>query len=169
KDLIKLKFGAKPSKIPYSGSNPKSKYKIQTDMKISLFFSILFISFTTFAQQAHPTPILPNIDSRLFEVFEADYLRRVQHQNPILIQRWNFYLDHAWYITDLPASKNAGLPVVQIDDPDAINILALRKEQNLVSYKSRMSIYRIAGTDKALVILPADVFNQKLNAFLGRE
>jgi hypothetical protein len=132
-------------------------------MKNLFIFAFLFISFTTFAQRDTSTPSLPNIDERLYQVFEKDYLTRLQRQNPFLINRWNFYLDNAWYLTELPNKKEANYPEVHIDDLENINILLLEKEQNLRKEWEKQSIYKIKGTKKALVYFPGKVFTEKLN------
>lgn len=137
-------------------------------MKNLFLFTFLFISFITFAQRDTSTPSLPNIDERLFQVFETTYLKRLQTENPFLIHRWNFYLDNSWYITELPREKEADYPEVEVDDLKNINILLLEKEQNLRKEWEKQSIYKIKGTNKALVYYPGKIFIDKLNKKIRR-
>ena len=64
-------------------------------------------------------------DERLHEVFETTYLDGLVKENPFLIQRWNYYLDHAYYITEDPKMEKHDYPTVKIEDLKNFNILKI--------------------------------------------
>jgi hypothetical protein len=107
------------------------------------------------------------IDKRLEEVFEKDYLDLVRRDDPILFERWHFYLDHAYFISDSPHEKegnNESYPSVLIDNLSSINILKLEKEQDLKHDYYTETIYKIEGTTQFLVYLSGRDFIEKFNA-----
>jgi hypothetical protein len=132
------------------------------------FFTLLLIAtLSTLGMGQTNTPT--EIDARLFDVYEADYLENLLENNPFLIQRWNFFLDNSYYIMDLAAEKGPqSLPVIQIDDLENLNILLLQKELELTRQHDKMTAYKIAGTDKALVFRSGKEFTELLNKHLGR-
>lgn len=131
----------------------------------TLFFLLLSLLLT--AQNNSDTKL--NIDERLYEVFEEDYLTRLKTNNPTIIQRWNFYLDHAWYITDTPKEKKLQYTgTVHIDNLDNFNILKLEKEQSIHKDWKKRNIYKIAGADKVLIYYTGQQFTKQLNEHLGR-
>jgi hypothetical protein len=107
------------------------------------------------------------MDKRLPEVFEQDYLDLVRREDPILFERWHFYLDHAFFISDSPLTKDGKVeayPSVLIADLSHINILKLEKEQDLKHDFYTETIYRIEGTSQFLVYLSGKDFVEKFNA-----
>ncbi len=138
-------------------------------MKKNLFFSLLFsCSFFTFvnaqSQSSHTT--IP-IDSRLLEVFSGDYLENLQTSNPFLLKRWNFYLDHSWYLTELPNEKDTGsFATIQIEDLSDINIFLIEKKFDLNRDWDKQLVCKIEHTNQAIVLLAGKVFNEKLNEYL---
>ncbi len=135
--------------------------------KIFIPVLLLFLSITTFAQSQQQTHTHP-IDARLFEVFDGTYLEQLNAENPFLIQRLNFYLDHAWYITDLPAEKSSSdYRTIQIEDVEKMNILLVEKEQKLERDWDKQTVYKIGNSGKALVFLPGKEFTKKLNEHLA--
>ncbi|MEZ4961490.1 MAG: hypothetical protein R2830_16805 [Saprospiraceae bacterium] len=139
-------------------------------MKKFLIPAFLFVTcFATFVHAQPQTHTANPIDARLYEVFDGSYLEKVNTENPFLIQRWNYYLDHAWYITDLPAEKaQAGYPIINLENPEHFNILLVEKEQHLKRDWEKQMIYRIGDSKKALVFYPGKEFNERLNEHLGR-
>ena len=100
-------------------------------MKKILFLSLLFsCSFFTFVNaQSEPSHTTAPIDSRLFEIYSGDYLENLQTANPYLLKRWNFYLDHSWYLTELPAEKDMdSYATIQIEDLSNFNILLVERK-----------------------------------------
>lgn len=137
-------------------------------MKSHIFLLLLLVPLSTFSQ----SPVLTNslqIDGRLNDVFEKDYIEKVQKEEPFLIERWNFYLNNAFFISDNALRKNevaAEYPSVQIQNLGSINILKLEKEQNLKHDFYTETIYKIAGTDKYLVYYAGKDFVEKFNAHM---
>lgn len=134
---------------------------------ISLFWLLSAASIAT--AQATPTPV--QIDPRLYEAFEADYLQRLQTEQPALILRWNYYLDHAFLISEYPPEKGdpGQFPTVQIADPAHFNIFLLEKDQPLARDWDKPMFYRIAGTQKVLMYWSGKEFNRKFQAWLKEQ
>ncbi|MFQ5446643.1 MAG: hypothetical protein ACE5FF_06895 [Saprospiraceae bacterium] len=131
-----------------------------------LFFVLSFSTFVHAQRQAHTNP---PIDSRLYEVYDGGFLDHLKSDNPFLLQRLNFYLDHAWYLTDLPAEKDsAGYRTITVADLENINILKIEKEQHLAHNWERQTVYKIANTSQALVFYSGKEFTRQLNEHLGR-
>jgi hypothetical protein len=110
---------------------------------------------------------LKTMDKRLLEVFDKEYLDLVRREDPILFERWHFYLDHAFFISDSPHTKEGNkevYPSVLIDDLSSINILKLEKEQDLKHDFYTETIYKIEGTTQFLVYLAGKDFVEKFNA-----
>lgn len=118
----------------------------------------------------HSQPLLTNsntIDERLYAVFDKQYLESVKTDDPMLLERWHFYLDNAFLISDSPPSKNEKTktyPSVLIADLSNINILKLEKEQDLKHDFYAETIYKIEGTQQFLIYLPGRDFVEKFNA-----
>ena len=111
-------------------------------------------------------PVEP--DQRLFQLYESQYLSQLKQENPTLLERWNFYLDHAWYISELPSEKvTKKLPTVVIADLNNVNILLLEKEQNLHRDWDRQMIYRIRDTNKYLIYHSGKRFVELFNQHRG--
>ena len=136
-------------------------------MKGILTISILLFSILSIAQTTSKDKV--EVDERLFEVYDKEYLTDLQTKNPNLLQRWSFSLDHSFYITEYPKEKGTpNFPIVEISDIENVNILLLEKNQRIgKDFKKRMK-YKIQGTDKILVYYSGEEFNQKLNEYLGR-
>ena len=111
-----------------------------------------------------------DIDHRLYDVYEKDYLKKLKNKNPFLLERWAYYLDHAFYLTELPKEKiTKHYPIVKIKDLSNINILLLEKEQKLVRNWDVPTIYKIAKTKKYLVYLPGKKFTAQLKKNLSKK
>lgn len=132
-------------------------------MKTILLTLLCICSLSAFGQSEKIT-VEP--DARLMEVYAQDYLTQLQTDNPFLIQRWNFYLDNAYTVSE--NFKNGDYPFIQIDDLNNINILLLEKEQKLTHDFKAKTCYRIAGTNKVLIYRSGSEFAADLNAHLGR-
>lgn len=129
--------------------------------------SFLLLGFCFFAQAQEQAEPKVNIDERLYEVYDSDYLGRIQSAQPVLIQRWNFYLDNAWFITEHTAEKSAVFPEISIEDIDDFNIIKLIETQKLDRQMNSPTTYRIKGTTKLLVLRSekqfAKLFNEATN------
>lgn len=132
-------------------------------------FTLFFLLFSLILTAQNNSNTKIEIDQRLYDVFEEDYLTNLKVNNPTLIQRWNFYLDHAWYITDAPKEKQLEMTgSVQIADVDNVNILKLEREQAIRKDLKKRNIYKIEGTNKVLVYYPGQHFMKQLNQHLER-
>lgn len=138
-------------------------------MKKKLSFAVFFLSsFFTFvkaqSEQSHTTA---PIDSRLLAIYSGDYLKDLQTANPFLIQRWNFYLDNSWYLTELPIEKDSDTyPKIQVEDLEKINIFSIEQKFDLKRDWDKHVVCKIENTNKALVLLSGKAFNEKLNEHL---
>lgn len=134
---------------------------------MSKIYTLAFVFFATFAFSQQNNNI--SIDDRLFDVYDREYLENVKQSNPFLIQRWNYYLDHAWKIEALPSEKaNSVEQVIEVPDLEQINILLLEKTLKIRPDWHTFQMYQIKNTDKMLVYLPGKVFVSNLNEHLGR-
>jgi hypothetical protein len=134
-------------------------------MKNILIIFLCIFSLSAFGQNKVD---LVEPDARLSNVYSADYLTRLQTANPFLLQRWNFYLDNAFFVTENPADKGATYPTIEVADLDNINILLIEKEQKIHHDFKARTYYQIAGTTKMLVYRSGEEFRDALNEHLGR-
>lgn len=104
-----------------------------------------------------------SIDERLYDVFEEDFLERMQSETPAMLEYYNFFLNHAYEIETLQADKESNYNEVQIDNLTTINILKIIKEQSLQRDYSQQSIYKIKNTDKLLVLISEKELVKKFN------
>lgn len=134
-------------------------------MRKALLIGLLFfIPILTFAQNE----TTPNIDKRLYEVFEVDYLERLQKENPTLIHYYNFFLDHSYNIIELEDGKKKNMKEVVISDINNFNILAILNEQNLTRSQNLRMFYKVKDSDKVLELLSGETFIEKFNQQLER-
>ncbi|MGB0861652.1 MAG: hypothetical protein ACPG19_02700 [Saprospiraceae bacterium] len=134
-------------------------------MNKSFTLVLLFVligSVTTFAQAEIP------IDQRLYDVFDGDFLKKLQADKSFHLQYYNFSLDNSYQIIEIPKEKNMKLPKVKIKDLDKINILKLQKEQKLTKSLDSPTYYQIKGSNKVLMIRSEKDFAKRLNKHLGR-
>jgi hypothetical protein len=142
----------------------KTEFKSYYLMRRLLTVVILLLPLSTLLSQPQLTHS-KTIDTRLLEVFEKEYLETVRVDDAFLFERWHFYLDNAYFISDSPLSKNdkEDYPSVSIADLSKINILKLEKEQNLKHDYFIETIYKIEGTQKFLVYYSGRDFIEKFN------
>jgi hypothetical protein len=134
-------------------------------MNKSLTLSVLFVlisSATTFAQ------VEISIDERLYDVFDATFLKKLQADKSFHLHYYNFSLDNSYEIIEIPKEKNMKLPKVKIKDLSKINILKLQQEQKLTKSYDTPTYYQIKGSDKFLMIRSEKDFIKRLNQHLGR-
>ena len=136
-------------------------------MKKQLTFVLAFLPFLAFAQQ-QSLPIQP-IDPRLYEAYDKAYVDKVAQEDSFLLQRWTYYLDHAFYVADGLTNKD-GTPVdapsVSVPDLAHLNILKLETEQKTTRDYYVEKIYKIVGTNKFLVYYSGRNFIESLNEHL---
>ena len=133
---------------------------------------LLILPVSLVAQSQQPKNSI-QIDTRLYEVYDKDYLEEIKTKDPFLIQYWTFYLDNAFIITDRAGlskpDEDKYYPLVSIPDLTKVNIMKIETKQNLKQDLYKETVYKIKGTDKYLVYYPNKVFVQKFNAYSGRK
>ena len=133
-------------------------------------FTILYLFLVPLFLAGQNESTIQDIDHRLYEVYEKDYLKKLKNKNPFLLERWTYYLDHAFYLTELPKEKRAKkYPIIKIKDISTINILLLEKEQKLKRNWDVPTIYKIAKSDQYLVYLPGKKFTANLKKYLSQK
>jgi len=139
------------------------EFKNLLDMKTILLCLFCVCSISAFGQY-EKIPVEP--DARLYEIYDEDYLTRLQTSNPFLLQRRNFYLDNAYILSE--NIKNADYPLIRVKDVQNINILLLEKEQSLRHDFKVRTYYSIADTNKILIYRSGEEFRDALNEHLNR-
>lgn len=135
-------------------------------MKKVLFIGfILTLPLFIFAQKESATA---TIDQRLYEVFEVDFLERLQSKSPSQLQYYNFFLDNIYEIKELAEGKTTTYPEIVIKDLDHINILKLINDLKLKRDYNSPTIYLIANTNQLLILIPEKEFVKKFNEATGR-
>lgn len=146
---------------------------------LALLLILGYLGSPIFAQNATKNTTTVKIDPRLYEVFEKVDLDKWQKEDPFLIQRWNFYLDNAYYIVDEALLDEKELttyadrpqrnyPFVEVSNLDNLNIIKVEREQNLIQHWEKQTFYRIKGTNKLLVFYPGQYVMEQLNIHLKR-
>lgn len=121
----------------------------------------IFVSYPSFAQN-ETKEVIP--DPRLKDYYPKEQLDKMVKNAPAMVEYMNFFLDNAYFITEIPPQKKIEAPYVEIKDFNNINInaLGLKREQNTRTY------YKIAGTSKMLVCYSNEEFTKKFNEHTGR-
>jgi len=132
--------------------------------KVLIIFMTLCLPLITIAQNETK----PEIDKRLYEVFEADFLEKMQQEKPHFIQFQNFYLDNSYEIVDFPEGKTSEYPIIVIEDLENINIIALKNQDAFKTNQDYPNFYIIKDSGKMLMILSNKAYIKKLNQYLGR-
>lgn len=130
-----------------------------------LFLLLIAASLQVNAQQK----TVPLPDDRLYAAFDSAYLERLRNDHPVLLLRWNYYLDHAFLISAFPAEKGdvAQYPVVRVADISTFNILLLEKDQRLARDWQKPVFYRINDSEQVLMYYPGKDFNRKFREWLA--
>jgi hypothetical protein len=133
-------------------------------MKKVLIFIITILPLFAIGQ----SDIKPEIDERLYEVFETDFLERMQTLKPHYIEYQNFYLDNSYQIIDFPKGKISEYPIIEVKDLENLNIIRLRNEKMFKTNQDYPNFYIIKDSGKMLMILSNKDFIKKLNQHLER-
>lgn len=128
-------------------------------MKLFSYLFLFFLPCLAMSQQAESNLF----DERLLVAYDATYLTRLAQEQPIVLRRLEFYLDHAFYITEDAKTSRFEYPTIKINDLNAINILQLEREQHLRRHPKQEKAYRIEGTEQVLVYLSAEDFTKAFN------
>ena len=111
-------------------------------MKIAPIVLLLLLPFLCFAQVT--------ADSRLADVFESSYLSNLSDNHPLILQRYNYFLDNAYFIN---------VPVIKLDANTQFNIIAVMREHKLKTSPDKRLYYRIENSDKVLVFYSTREFD----------
>lgn len=102
---------------------------------------LLFLAGTQ-AQQS------PTSDDRLLARFEAEHLSMLAAEHPQILAYWNYYLDHSYYLADVPPEKGVGMETIDLPDDGVINIFELP-----VKPAARERVYyKVSGSDQLLIL-----------------
>lgn len=136
-------------------------------MRLILLFVCLVPSLNILAQ-THPPTALVQPEARLLAVYDKVYLDNLQSNNPALLLRWQYYLDHAYTILTWPEEKGdiGALPVVRIADVQNINILALEQSQPLHRDWDKPVFFRINDSRQVLMYHAGQHFNRDFQTWL---
>lgn len=131
-------------------------------MKKLLFLALLLSTGLSILAQ---TEIKVKADPRLYEVFEADQVQKMEESNPNLVLHYNLFLSESYTITQLPYKQESidlypSLPIPESQDADKINILLYEFELN----PKTSTLFRWGKTDKLLKFLPLEEFNLRYDA-----
>ena len=116
-------------------------------MKKVLIFIITILPLFAIGQ----SDIKPEIDERLYEVFETDFLERMQTLKPHYIEYQNFYLDNSYQIIDFPKGKISEYPIIEVKDLENLNIIRLRNEKMFKTNQDYPNFYIIKDSGKMLM------------------
>lgn len=87
-----------------------------------------------------------NYDSRLLKKFSNDELAAMEQNDPKSLNRYEYALDHAMYVTDIPSGKSADLQVITLNgEGQTFADLGL----DIINSNQ---YFKIEGTDKMLVV-----------------
>ncbi len=132
-----------------------------------IYTLLLICSFSSLFGQGQDSKV--KFDNRLLEIYDISYLESLQDTQPFIIQRWNYFLDHAYMITELPQEKMSdAYPTIELVDLENLNILKLMETHNLKRHWDKISVYRIANSNKHLVFHPSKEYVKKLNKHYKR-
>lgn len=141
---------------------------MKTNTSVLTFFILIF-SVLSFSLNAQTSNILETIspDARIYEAFDNEFVNELKSDNPTLILYYNYYLDNAYYISELPADKNEFLSSLTSLDLDEniklseINILKLKLDLNF----EQQTYYRIGKSDRVLIFYSGVELNNKFNDY----
>ncbi len=133
-------------------------------LTVALFCVSLLSSGSLWAQQS-VTP-----DARLYDAFGQTYVDQIVKSNPFLVQRFNYFLDHGWYIEQVAPGKDGQvLPEVTLQGNKPGNVLKMLNEGLLKRDQERAVRYKITGSNSMLVMRSEKEFASMLNKHLGRQ
>jgi hypothetical protein len=123
---------------------------IGKNMKKLLIFAFSFFALgSAFSQE---------IDQRLVKRYTTEELSLMRKNEPKKYEMYVYALDHGCYIADLPMGKESELSgTVNVDMTKPLNYIDLGLE-----IKGSNQYFRIAGTEKMLVLKSEWVLNNEL-------
>jgi len=127
---------------------------------------IIIAAFFSFILLSSFTKITP--DQRLIDYLGTEKVNTLQKNNPNLIAYYNFYLDNAYILEEIPADKLAGNGFSTLTAPlqngkvntKKLNILLLDIQRK---FDTRV-YYKVKGSSQVFVFLSEKEFMEKYNA-----
>ena len=106
-------------------------------------------------------------DPRLYECFESSFIETQLEKNPDLILYYNYFLDHSYYLTDLPPKEDfvQSLKVLDFsadEDLSKLNVLKYKLELS----NDRITYYRLGPRDKIIVFYSGKDFTRMYNEYM---
>ncbi len=141
---------------------------MKTNTSVLTFFILIF-SVLSFNLNAQTLTTLETItpDARIYDAFDDKFVDELTVDNPALILYYNYYLDNAFYISELPVDKNeflANLTSLDLDENvkiSEINILKLKLDLNF----EQQTYYRIGKSDRVMIFYSGIELNDKFNDY----
>lgn len=127
---------------------------------------IIFCALWLFVGSLSAQNAVLQTDNRLYAAFEKAHLELLKEKNPLQLLRYNYYLDHAWFLVAIPEGKSAGaeqFPVIRLADPQNANIFLAQEALGLKRHFDRPSYYRVEGTNQILVMRSEQEFVRMFN------
>ena len=133
-------------------------------IKVLSFLIFTSLSFSLYSQTDIADRVIQP-DKRLIEVFSQAYLSKLTVSRPDLIRKWNFYLDHSFFITDFPKGKKDEnvFESIEVKDLYNINIKQLEKQLDIGPEYEVQKIYKIKNTNKLLIYRSGKEFYRLYN------
>ncbi len=120
-------------------------------MKVSLFTLFLFFSAAAFSQS--------DAEQKLSQRYQESYLEDLRSNNPAEYQLLVYAVDNACEIVDLPQGKTEKLDgTIQVNSGTTPAFTDLNLE-----LKDENQYFRIAGTNKMLVVKSKWLLKQEMN------
>ena len=132
---------------------------------ILMFFILLLVIVSVKAQTVKERNVAP--DKRISEAFGEKFVLELKSDNQEMIMYYNFYLDNAYYITELPVDKYefinslVSLNINPFSTKNEINILMLDMKLNF----EKETYYRIGNSQKVMVFYSGKDLTEKYNEY----
>ena len=135
---------------------------------LSLLLTVGWLS----VQAQNSTEILPqNPDDRLVEAFGKADVEQLEKVRPRSIAYYNFYLDHAYRIVEMPTDKSDYLASLRALDIDPN---ASKSEINVLKFKlnlthDKQTSFRMRQSNKIMVFYSGEEFNKMFEEHLDSQ
>jgi len=125
--------------------------------KTLLFTVFMGVTAVLFAQV--------KIDERLYAKYDKQYLEKISKENPQLLEKMNFFVEHAGYIIDMPDKPIEYKDLVRKSDNSKDISIDELKNFNVYLYNcfpdvERTTYYKIGNTGKLLILRSTQELNR---------
>jgi hypothetical protein len=126
---------------------------IKPYLQMKVFFTLLLGAFALgLSAQGY--------DARLLAKYSDVQIKKLQQTHPEIIAYWTYYLDHGYEVIEIPIGKGEVLwQEIKMPSRKSFNILS----SGLVSDRLSPKYYRIAGTNKLLMLLSGEEVARRFN------